>query len=170
MCRFWKECVEAISQGFGTSKAKATLIMLAMATWMLAMIAQTWFIWAGLIGTVVTILALLWIIEGSLRLYYWLHDRGQPTRRTCERICDEKPAMSEMLPSPCSDIQGRIAVAALDSRNASSMAESILRHATVRKVSAPDWLRFPAIYRAFPSLARAGRVVAGVIAGRRNLS
>ena len=165
MCRFWKECVEAISQGFGISKTKATLIVLAMTTSILAMIAQTWFIWAGLIGTAVTVLALLRITEWSLRLYYWIHDWGRPPRQTCERISNKKPALPAMLPSPCSDVQGRIAVTALDNRDASSMAESILRHATVRKVSIPGWLRFPAICRACPSLAHAGRVLMAVIAG-----
>ena len=170
MCRFWKECVEAISRGFGISKTKATLIVLAMTTWMLAMIAQTWFIWAALTGTGVTVLILLWTTEWSLRLYYWVRDSSRPPRQTCERISDEMPAMPDRLPSPCSDIQGRIAVSALDSRDVSSMAESILRHATVRKVSTPGCLRFPAICRACPSLAHAGRVLIRVIAGRRGLS
>ena len=163
MSQFWKECVGAISQGFGISKTKATLVVLAMTVWMLAMIAETWFIWAALIGTAMTVLVLLWITEYSLRLYYWVCSWGWPPR-TCKRISNQRPAMPDMLPSSCSDVQGRIAVATLDTRDASSMGESILRHGAVRKVSIPGESRFPGISRACPSLAHAGRKLATFIA------
>lgn len=170
MCRFWKECVDAISWVFGTSKNNATMIMLAMTAWMLAMIAQTWFIWAGLIGTVAAVFVLLWTTEFSLRMYYWIHSWGQRPQQRWDLISEEEHGEPDMLPSPCSNVQGQLIITAVNEQDASVMAARILRHATVRNVSIPGWLRFRAIGRACPSLSQVGRAFTVVISRLRSSS
>ena len=170
MCRFWKECVEAISRGFGTRKTNATLIVLAMAVWLLAMVVQTWFIWAGLIGTVIAVFMLLWATELSLRLYYWIRSWDRRPQQRWDSISNEEPAETDMLPSPCSNVQGQLTITALDEQDASVMAARILQHATVRNASVPGWLCFRAIGRACPPLSQVGRAFTVVISRLRSSS
>jgi len=158
--RIWNDCVEAACLAFNVSRAKAKLFVVALFTWVGMMIANTWFIWAGIIVTVLVVLAILMSIEYSLRVWYRLHD-GNCQRSPVVPAPSLECSVPDRLANPCADSQGRIEKNDLRGYDIDAMARQILRGATVRKTWSrrPSWLHFPAIRRAVPTLARAGRVV-----------
>jgi len=161
----WKDCVDAACQVFDTSRAKAKLFVIGLFAWMGLMVLQTWFIWAGLVATFVTVLAILLILEYSLRAWYAVRDGIRPPVSVAP-VSSPGPVVPDRPTAACADAQGRIQKDDLRGHNVNTMAERILRKACVRKVARPrpSWLRFPAISRAMPRLAAAGRVVTAMLA------
>ena len=159
----WREYVQFTSEVLGMPRSHAALIGVASGFILLAMIAQTWFIWVGIIATVLTVLALLTVMEYLLRAWYWCRDCFCP-RATAGRCSSPDQALSDRPAALCADMEGRIENSDLSGHNVSAMAEKILRQANVR----PTWgrwpaqVRFPAICRAMPSLALAGRFLVAI--------
>lgn len=166
MTGIWNACVQAASDAFGTSRTMAKLFVIGLFTWMGLMILETWFIWAGLIATILAILGILLVLEYSLRVWYAVRNRPQPSIATVPVLSSSAPIVSDRPSVVCADAQGRIDRPDLSGHDVNAMAEQILRKACMRKVSCPrpSWLRFPAISRAMPRLAAAGRVVFAMLA------
>ena len=165
MAGIWNACVQAASDAFGTSRTMAKLFVIGLFTWMGLMVLETWFIWAGLIATVVAVLGILLVLEYSLRTWYAIRDCFRP-RTSTAAVSSPASDAPDRLSVPCADAQGRIERSDLRGQDVSAMADQILRKACVRKVASlrPSWLRFPAISRAMPRLAAAGRVVIAILA------
>jgi len=165
MTGIWNACVQAASDAFGTSRTMAKLFVIGLFTWMGLMILETWFIWAGLIATVVAVLGVLLVLEYSLRAWYAVRDGFWP-RVSAAAVSSPAPAVADRPAAACADAQGRIRKNDLPGQDVNAMAEQILRKACVRKVVCPrpSWLRFPAISRAMPRLAAAGRVAIAILA------
>jgi hypothetical protein len=132
----------------------AKLFVIGLFTWMGLMILETWFIWAGLIATLVAVLAVLLVLEYSLRARYAVRDGYRP-QATPTAVSSPAPDVPDRPSAQCVDAQGRIERNDLPGQDVNAMAEQILRKACVRKVSfpRPSWLCFPAIGRAMPRLA-----------------
>ncbi len=156
---YWKEYVSSIAELLDAPRALATLISLVSVLMILAMIAQTWFIWAGIVGAALTILTLLLMAEYALRIWYWLYLHIDSPAKLVPSPPQDQPA-PDKLTTRCADAQGCIASADLHGHNVGDIAETILRHAVIRNTCDrwPWWLRFPAICRAMPNLARIARV------------
>ena len=165
MTGIWNACVQAASDAFGTSRTMAKLFVIGLFTWMGLMVLETWFIWAGLIATAITILGTLLVMEYSLRAWYAVRDGFRP-RVSTAAVSSPAPAVADRPAAACADAQGRIRKNDLTSQDVDAMAEQILRKACIRKVSfhRPSWLSFPAISRAMPRLAAAGQVVFAILA------
>jgi hypothetical protein len=156
---FWRDYTSFTSEVLEVPRFQANVVGVASVLMLLAMIAQTWFIWVEIIATALTILALLLVAEHSLRTWYWLCDHADPTAPVL--FCPPPDrAVPDQLPTRCADAQGCIESENLRGQDVSKIAEKIFRHAVVRKTCdrRPCWLRFPAICRALPRLAQAGRV------------
>jgi len=160
---FWENCIAAACQAFDTSRVKAKLFVIGLFIGMGLIILQTWFIWVGIIATAVSVLAILLILEWSIRAWYWVCDARAPQLATAQPLpsVDRVP---EMPATRCADAQGRITEGNLAGHDVCAMADAILRQAAVRKTWSrrPSWLRFPALCRAMPSLGRAGKALLAV--------
>ena len=165
MTGIWNACVQAASDAFGTSRTMAKLFIIGLFTWMGMMVLKTWFIWVGLVVTVLAILGILLVLEYSLRAWYAVRD-GFRLRAATTAVSSPAPDVPDPPPGPYADAQGRIEKSDLPDLDVNAMAEQILRKACVRKVACPrpSWLRFPAVSGAMPRLAAAGRVVFAMFA------
>ncbi|MGB2753896.1 MAG: hypothetical protein WBD75_02355 [Phycisphaerae bacterium] len=163
MARIWNDCVQAATQAFDISRAKAKLFVIGLLVWMGLMVLQTWFIWVGIIATAVSVLAILLILEWSLRAWYWVRN-ARAARPAAAQPSPSEDRVPEMPATRCADAQGRVTEGNLAGHDVCAMADAILRQAAVRKTWSrrPSWLRFPAICRAMPSLGRAGRALLAV--------
>jgi len=159
----WENCVDAACQAFDTSRVKAKLFVIGLFIWMGLIILQTWFIWVGIIATAVSVLAILLILEWSLRVWYWVRD-ARAARPAATQPSPSEDRVPEMPAIRCADAQGRISEGNLAGHDVCAMADAILRQAAVRKTWSrrPSWLCFPAICLAMPSLGRAGRALLAV--------
>jgi len=158
--RIWNDCIEAARSAFNLSPAHAKVFVVGLFTCVGMMIASAWFIWVGIIGTILVILAVLFSIEYALRGWYWLHNNDWRREFVPPPVPLKRSAPSR-LRTPCADSQGRIEKNNLRGYAIDAMAAQILGEATVRKTcySRPSWLHFPAICRAMPTLGRIGRVI-----------
>ena len=161
MTGIWNACVQAACDAFDISRTEAKLFVIGLFAWMGLMILETWFIWVGLIVTFVTVLAILLILEYSLRAWYTVRDGFRP-RAPTTAVSSPDPADVPDRPSkPCADAQGRIEKDNLRGYDVNAMAQQILRKACIRKIWSPrpSRLSFPAISRAMPRLAEVGRML-----------
>ena len=158
MAGLWRDCDEAPRDTLDTSPSKAKLFLIGLSLWLGLMILKTWFVWAGVLATLLTIYGLLLATEYVLRAWFWLCDHIPPRESVTPRSAETRSA-PKLPGTPCADAQGRIEKDDLGGHDVSAMAETILRHAAVRKTCGhwPTCLGFPGICRAIPSLGRAGK-------------
>lgn len=157
---FWREYLNAISATFDVPRPLAALLCVLPVLFLVAMIVQTWFIWAGIFVVALFTLVTLWVVECALRLWYRIHGDIESPVSVPQNL---SVALSP--PSPlratCAGAQGRIRDAELSGDYVSALAHQILAGAAVRPAPAksPRWLRFPAISRAAPRLAHLVQLV-----------
>lgn len=133
MLQIWKDCVRAAREAFGAGPVEAQLFVVGLMVWMGMMMLATWFIWIGIIGTILAIFHLLLMTEYTLRLYYRF--RGSALTGNSNPLpTSPGTAVPVQWPTPCADAQGRLCSTDLQGMDVAAVAEQILRQATVRKV------------------------------------
>ena len=156
----WNYCVHAACSAFNVSRVWGTVFVAALFTLVRAMIAATWFVWAGILLVVLTFLVIAIPIEQLLRVRHRLCEGDYPRRCAVSSMSTER-SIPDQLEIRCADSQGRLAKTELGGHDMDTIAVEILRTATIRETWSrrPSWLHFPALCRAIPTLARIGRMV-----------